>query len=117
MSVLGIVTPDAVALMLGTGYERFVSPTGISGLARVSGKRLDILAVNAIRRGTGQFRSFIARAKQEYETVCVWEIANPLLDIVLPRYGFRRVLEIDERTGEWIDGHRYDKEANEDKDA
>jgi hypothetical protein len=108
MSILGVLSPDPFSLLLGTGYERFESPTGLQGLARTSGKRLDLLAVNATEPGRGQFRAFIGQAKHEFETICVWEVWNPLLDLVLQRYGFRVRVEIDERTGDSLVGYRYD---------
>ena len=108
MSILGVLRPDPFSALLGTGFERFESPTGLHGLARTSGKRLDLLAVNATKPGSGQFRAFIAQAKREFETICVWEVWNPLLDLVLPRYGFRYYEEADARTGEPLAGYRYD---------
>ncbi len=82
--------PDPISDMLGTGYKRFESSVGINGLAKVSGKRLDILAVIARTPGKGQFRRFIAAAKNAYETVAVWEDWNPVIGEALQRYGFRK---------------------------
>lgn len=85
---LGIIEPDIIGEYLKTGYCRFRSPIGINGLAREQGPLLEILAVVANKPGTGQFRTFIERCKQEYETVTVWEDWNPIVGEALKRYGF-----------------------------
>ncbi len=108
MSVLGTMKPDWIGALLGTSYQRFSSPTGMNGLAKVSKDRIDILAVDAMIPGTGQFRTFIDQCKQEFETVCIWEVWNPWLHEVLQRYGFRAVEEKDPDTGEELKGYRYD---------
>ena len=107
-SVLGQINRDPVNEILMTGYSRFESPTGIDGLAKERGDRLDLLAFNALIPGTGQFRRFIQRCKSEYETVCIWEVWNPMLHEVLPRYGFRAYSERDRDTGAPLEGYRYD---------
>lgn len=95
--------------MLGTGYEQFHSPTGMNGLAKVDGDRLDILALDASAPGTGQLRAFIDQCKREFETICIWEIWNPLLEEILRRYGFRAFKRaVDKDTDEEMDGYRYD---------
>lgn len=81
--------------MLGTGYSKFESSLGVHGLAKVSEARIDILAVVATKPGKGQFRRFIAAAKNAYQTVVVWEDWNPIVTAALQRYGFRRVSETD----------------------
>ncbi len=103
MSVLGITMPDPAGQLLNTGYDRFESETGIHGLAKSEENRLDILAVVAMEEGTGQFREFIKQCKAEYTTVCIWEVWNPQLQEVLPRYGFQRTTEfqVDEVTHGW----------------
>ncbi len=108
MSVLGATAPDPFGQILGTGYDRFKSPTGMNGLAKVSANRIDILALDATIPGTGQLRNFIDQCKREYETVCIWEVWNPWLHEVLRRYGFRALREADPDTGEELDGYRYD---------
>ena len=75
--------------LLGTGYSRFQHACGMAGLAKVTGDRLDILAVNATQQGQGQFRDFIAAAKKTFKTVAVWEDWNPILAPALERYGFK----------------------------
>ena len=106
--VLGLTNPDPVGELLGTGYLRFQSPSGIDGLAKENGDRLDLLAVNALVPGIGQFRRFIQRCKREYETICIWEVWNPMLHEILQRYGFRAYSEKDRHTGERLEGYRYD---------
>jgi hypothetical protein len=51
----------------------------VRGLAYVSGDRLDILSVEAGVPGCGQFRRFIASAKEIFSTIAVWEDWNPLI--------------------------------------
>lgn len=94
MNVLGTTRPDPVGLILGTGYQRFQSPIGIEGLAKENGRRLDILAVVNPTDERGRFRLFIAQAKTQYDTICVWEIFNPAIHAALLRYGFVPETEI-----------------------
>jgi len=94
--VLGTTCPDPVSAMLGTQMNRFTSPTGIEGLARVTGDRLDILAVINPTEKRGRFREFISAAKLEYRTICVMIIENPVVHAALLRYGFTPDVEIDQ---------------------
>jgi hypothetical protein len=88
--ILGEVNPDPIGEMLGTGMMCFVSPVGISGLCKESedGNELNLLAVVARQRGTGQFRTFIDQCKNNYNAVRVLDIMNEDLAKVLKRYGF-----------------------------
>ena len=95
MSVLGTITPDPIGVMLNTRMQRFVSPSGIQGLARENGDRVDILAVYNPDGTPGRFRVFIEQAKIEYRTICVWCIENPIAHDALLRYGFTPDVEID----------------------
>jgi hypothetical protein len=100
-------SPDPIGQMLGTGYKRFESSVGINGLAKVTGLRIDILAVVATRQRTGQFRRFIAAVKNTYDVIAVWEDWNPVIGAALQRYGFHRaaMTGIDGETGKgWIFG-------------
>lgn len=96
MSVLGTTIPDPVGVILGTRFERFVSPTGLEGLARATGDRLDVLAVYNPTEEKGRFRSFIDVAKNEFKTICVLAIENPAVHAALVRYGFTPDVTIDE---------------------
>lgn len=102
--------PDPIGQMLGTFFNRFESRAGIGGLAKVSpdSLTLELLAVHSATPGTGQFRRFIANCKAHYHTICVWHVSNPLLDKVLPRYGFNREVTVD-GYGETLTGWRWDK--------
>lgn len=81
---------DEVSEMLGTGYLRFYSTTGVHGLAKIVGvAELHVLAVQAVTPGTGQFRKFIDLCKAEFQTVYVWELWTDELGPVLTRYGFK----------------------------
>jgi hypothetical protein len=96
MSVLGKTSPDPMGLILETRFDRFVSPTGIEGLARATGDRLDVLAVHNDTGMTGRFRDFIAAAKLEYRTICILAIKNQAIHAALLRYGFTPDVEIDQ---------------------
>ncbi len=91
MTLLGKTTPDLAGQILKTGYDRFQSPTGIDGLCRVTGKRLDLLAVFAAQEGKGQFRNFIAKSKKEFETIRIYEIWNPTLKRVFNHLTHKQV--------------------------
>jgi len=108
MNVLGKTSPDPVGVMLGTRMERFVSPTCIEGLARATGDRLDVLAVRNPTEERGRFRNFIAAAKLEYKTICVFSIENPAVHSALLRYGFTPDVEIDQ-FGDTQELLRWDK--------
>ncbi len=112
MNVLGETYPDPISRLLGTKLFRFRSPTGLNGLAKTVGDdRLDLVAVDASIPGIGQFRTFIKRAKQEYAIICIWEVWNPMLEEVLPRYGFQPHMGIDKDTGEPLNGYRWMKDS------
>jgi hypothetical protein len=102
------LTADITADMLGTGYSKFAHSSGIEGLCKSNGDRLDILALHADVPGTGQFRVFIGEAKKTYRTICIWEIWNTWLEPVLDRYGFSPETEITS-WGESVSGMRWDK--------
>lgn len=105
--ILGDIRPDPCGIMLSTGYQRFRSPSGIQGLAKWSDDRLDILVVYTDVRGAGRFRDFIAAAKRERRTVCVWDVWNPVVVGSLMRYGFTRETDI-QGDGEVVEGFRWD---------
>lgn len=105
--LMGKVEPDPVGEMLGTGYVQFQSPGGIGGLAKWSEDRLDLLAVHAFIEGKGQFREFIAQAKGQFKTICVWEDWNPIVGPALKRWGFTPETEI-QGWGESVNGWRWD---------
>lgn len=109
MSVLGQTYPDPIGQAIGIKepFDRYFSPTGINGLAKENGKRLDILVVDATKPGTGQLRAFIDQCKREYEVIIIWEVWNDMLVEILQRYGFRWYEEVTDE-GEQLGGYRYD---------
>lgn len=109
MNCLGKITADPNAALFDREPEfvRFVSPLGVDGLVKVRLPRLDILAIGSSHPGSGQFRRFIVQAKTEFDTICVWEVWNPLLKAVLPRYGFVPATDFFE--GSQVSGFRWDK--------
>jgi hypothetical protein len=88
--ILGTISLDPTAEVLGTGMVQFKSAMGIDGLCCEShdGTELNLLAVFARQVGTGQFRRFIDQCKRNYSTVRVLEVWNDDLRKVLLRYGF-----------------------------
>lgn len=108
MSILGQTTADPIGVMLDTRMQQFKSPCGLEGLARATGDRLDVLAVENNTGRSGRFRAFIAAAKLEYRTICVWAIENPAVHAALLRYGFTPDVEIDQ-FGDTQELLRWDK--------
>lgn len=107
-TIIGEIFPDPISEILHTNYGRFYSAAGIDGLAKVTEKRLDLLAVAASFPGHGHFRNFIQICQSEFDTICVWHVENPLLQKCLPKYGFTPETEIDS-SGEVLEGYRWDK--------
>lgn len=103
--VIGQTQPYAAFLQ--TGYEHFVSDCGIDGLARVIHyRKLELLSVNALNPGTGQFRAFIDSCKKHYDCICVWEVWNDQLALILKRYGFHKARQR-EPNGEIVAGWKW----------
>lgn len=89
--VLGHTKPDPAASIIGTGFIRFLTCSGVAGLARLTVPGiLDILAVQSSRPGTGQFRAFICAAKLHFTHIRIFEVWSDRLKKCLPRYGFTR---------------------------
>jgi hypothetical protein len=65
----------------------------VDGLAHVSGRRIDVLAVMSRFPGSGNFARFLLALMMNYDTVAFWEIINQDLPDVLKRRGFREVTE------------------------
>ncbi len=107
-SVIEDCGPDYWAQQFGTNYRRFQSATGIHGLYKRDGKRLDLLAVHATRPGHGQFRKFMHQCQSEFDTVCVWVIGSEILADALNRYGFHAETQV-QGDGEVLRGQRWDK--------
>lgn len=105
--ILGVIEPDPWAQILGTGYMRYQSPTGIKGLAKWNGDKLNLLVVHTETPNNGQFHDFISKAKLEWQTICVWECWNPIVGQALERYGFQQETEIN-GDGEVMEGWRWD---------
>lgn len=105
------MSPDPVAKMLGTGYSRFVSQSGIDGLCKIDGDTLCILAVHATKPNSGQFRDFVSKSKAQFPTIKIYEVWNPDLESALDRYGFRKLRERVFCAGEseMVDCYRWDK--------
>lgn len=109
--------PDPIGLALGFGeraYHRFSTREGVGGLAKWTDERLDILAVHSDVLGHGRFREFIAKCKERFSTICIWEVWNLTLGHALERYGFHDETEI-QGDGEVVSGMRWDKTTNNKK--
>lgn len=111
MTCLGPTMIDPIGAKLGTGYLRFASPVGIHGLAKVTGKSLELLAVDALRPGNGHFTAFLNLCKLECDKIFVWHVTSEILHDCLPRHGFRPWQERQLCQGEWehLEGYRWDK--------
>lgn len=92
---------DPVADLLGTGMRPFVSDCGIHGLGAVREGCLHLLAVNATKPQTGQFRAFINLAKQHFKKIVVVQIWNGSLKSKLADYQFQP--KVVEWEGETLD--------------
>lgn len=80
-----------------SGFYCFTSPYGLDGMAKQTGKRLDLLAVAAQSPGSGQWRNFLAQAKIEFEQIVIWELWNAdFAQRLRERYGFRDATDFNE---------------------
>lgn len=87
-AVLGVTKNNMWGDLLGTGFREFESPEGINGLYMIAEGGLHLLAVFARNPGTGQFRRFIEKAKDEFRFIQIDDIMNPTMTGILERYGF-----------------------------
>lgn len=113
MKTLGQLSPDPVAVVLGTGFKRFESPTGAVGLVRVTGRAVDLLAIDTAQHGCGMFRRFVGQLKTEADQITFLVILNPdKIGRILTRYGFEAVdiMETHPDGVEWVKGMRWQKE-------
>jgi len=109
--ILGPLTPDPFGKLFSTSFQNFDAPTGIDGLCKITGDKLELLAVYSEHDGQGNFRRFIADCKTHFATICIWQVDSRILQACLPRYGFRTWSEKQQVSGEWqvLDGFRWDK--------
>lgn len=98
--------PDPLGVLLGTGFNRFNTRVGIDGLAKITGSKLEILAVHAKTKGVGQFRDFITFAKRQFSHIYVWQDDNPIVTNALQRYDFTPAYTI-EAGGEVVAGWEW----------
>lgn len=80
-----------MSVELDTGYSEFESSAGVEGLAKIENDTLSLLAVNATKKRTGQFRQFISQAKRKFQKIEILEVWNLGLRDVLKRYGFEQI--------------------------
>lgn len=93
---------------LGGRYWGIYDTDIVFGLAHVTGRRIDILAVRSRFPESGNFARFLLALMQAYDTVAFWEILNPDLPDTLARRGFRPVVET--IAGESGHGMRWDRQ-------
>lgn len=79
---------DPVAVGLGTGFNQFTRK-GVSTLAKANGMTLEILAIYSSKPFTGQFREFVAAAKERFDKIILRHVWNVDLVGILDRYGFK----------------------------
>lgn len=103
--LLGELATELLGRRMDLGFCEFVCDD-IRGLARITGGKVELLAVLAMDHGKGSFRALIDRCKAEYRTVEVLEIMNPILNDVLKRYGFKKFSRR-EGDGEKVTGWRW----------
>ena len=111
--IAGKLERDLIGMVIHEGKEpfvRFASPLKIHGLGKFTPDRKDLLAVDADRPGNGDFRKFIAEAKKEWATICVWFVQNDILAAALSRYGFGKEIELS-GDGEVLEGMRWDRKV------
>jgi hypothetical protein len=101
--------PDPLGSALGTNYNRFSSTTGIDGLAKIIGNEFRILALHTFTPGQGNFREFIKRCKEEFDSILVEAIMEPELVPTLTRYGFTPTT-LTEEWGEKVDALKWQKQ-------
>lgn len=89
MSVIGKTWCGLAERTLNTGFLNFVSDTGIEGLCKIEGSTLVLLAIFSPDPGKGNFRRFMANAKNEFAEIVVIDIMNPELAKTLARYDFK----------------------------
>lgn len=102
--------PDPTSELLGTGYQWFVWRDCVHGLCKEDGG-LQILAIASLHERQGNVRAFFDEAKQDYSTIRVWHVYNPIMEDALIRWGFRKWSERMCFQGEWetCEGYRWDK--------
>lgn len=105
--VVGELNPHSDPL--GGRYWGIFDIDIVHGLAHVTDRRIDILAVQSRFPGSGNFHRFLLALMQSYDTIAVWEILNPDLPETLARRGFRPVVEM--VAGETGHGMRWDRQV------
>jgi len=106
------LTSDPASQLLGTGYSRFNWQGRITGLCKITGSEIQILAVVATNPGKGDFRKFVEEAKKEYRCIKIWHVGNSFLRAALTGYGFRPCVEQFCFGGQWesSEGFRWDRD-------
>lgn len=74
-------------LVIDASWGQYETPT-MHGLARVDGKRVDVLAMAATTPGIGDGGRFLADLMRAYQTVRVYEVMDRTLEAMLRRRGF-----------------------------
>lgn len=80
----------------------------VQGLARVIGKRLDILAVATKKESQGHLTEFLKQCMDEYTTIGIWLVWNRRLHDILLKKGFRDVTEEVLKGDGTVTGMRWD---------
>lgn len=96
MSLIQWTKPTALDLYLGTGFLPFRTKEGMTGIAMVTGARLEILAIGSPIEGAGFFSRFMKQAKEEFTEIAVWDIFEPRLHAILGKWGFKPAQRVDD---------------------
>lgn len=80
--------PDPFGFSRSTKFDVFQHESGISGLARIDGDTLYLLAVNASKPGNGEFSRFLAAAFDRFEVIEVLHVWSGELERILAAKGF-----------------------------
>ena len=92
--VVGELMPYGGLLGADVGFSHFGTET-IVGLTKVSGDRIEFLALVALEPGRGHFTAFLEDLRAAYREIVVWEIWNERLEAMLRRQGFVTLVGIE----------------------
>lgn len=78
-----------------TGFQHFSCLCGVKGLARESNTAFEVLAIESLAPGTGQFYHFLNGLQQRFDEIYFWFVWNHSLETKLKRAGFKRTRKME----------------------